>query len=121
MEKPPSRSIIPSQGGMWSDVALRIKLIGRLMLDGRVNFFLKLLPFSSIAYIIAPDIFPGPIDDALLTWVSVSLFLELCPSHVVAEHVNDLTSNESILENARTPKAAPPEDVIDGEVIDSDK
>jgi hypothetical protein len=121
MEKRPSRSIIPSQGGLWSDFALRLKLIGRLMLDRRVSFLIKLLPLGSLVYFIAPDLFPGPIDDALLTWIGASLFLELCPSNIVAEHVEDLTSNESILENARAPKADPSDDVVEGEVIDSDK
>ncbi len=121
MQNKPTRSIIPSQGGLWSELTLRVKLIGRLVLDPRVSFLVKLLPLGSLVYFVAPDFFPGPIDDALLTWLSFSLFLELCPSYVVAEHVAELTSNETLFQQAKNPKPGPDSDVVDGEVIDSDQ
>jgi uncharacterized membrane protein YkvA (DUF1232 family) len=123
MDKKPNRSLIPSQGGMFSDLVVRIKLIARLMADRRVSPWLKLLPIGALAYLISPiDLIPGglvpiigAVDDVAVIWFGVSLFIELCPPDVVHEHMNQLSSNNSIVDN-------PPHDgeVIDGEVTDID-
>jgi uncharacterized membrane protein YkvA (DUF1232 family) len=123
MDKKPNRSLIPSQGGMLSDLVVRIKLIARLMADRRVSPWLKLLPIGALAYLISPiDLIPGAIapiigavDDVAVVWFGASLFIELCPPDVVREHMNQLSSDNSIVDN-------PPHDgeVIDGEVTDID-
>jgi len=92
MDDKGSRSIIPKSGGVFHELALRIKLIVRLMGDRRVNPLVKLLPVGALAYWIIPDIAPGPIDDALLIWLGTYLFVELCPPEVVKEHMHALTS-----------------------------
>jgi len=97
-EKKPTNIIIPSQGGVLRDLVLRIKLILRLMGDRRINFFLKLLPVASIAYLISPiDAISIPIvgalDDAAVLWLGSYLFLELAPHNVVQEHLKRLASN----------------------------
>lgn len=105
---------LPPQNGLFQEVTTRGKLVLRLMGDGRVNFLLKLIPFASLAYFIFPDIMPGPIDDAVLIWLSTYLFVELCPPEVVQYHINDLSG----FPPAQQPPAEPQGDVIDGEVID---
>ena len=86
------RPIIPSKaGGVFQDLATRVKLILRLMADSRVNPLLKLLPIGSLVYLLAPDIAPGPIDDAAVIWLGAYLFVELCPPEVVKEHMDALT------------------------------
>ena len=85
------RDIIPSSGGVFQDLAMRIKLILRLIADPRVNLLLKVIPIGTVVYLIMPDLAPGPIDDAALMWAGLYLFVELCPSYVVAEHMADLT------------------------------
>jgi uncharacterized membrane protein YkvA (DUF1232 family) len=100
-EKKPANIIIPSQGGVWRDLVLRIKLIARLMRDQRVNFFLKLLPVASLVYLIWPaDLLPGlalpvigALDDAAVLWLGSYLFLELAPPNVVQEHLKQLSGN----------------------------
>jgi uncharacterized membrane protein YkvA (DUF1232 family) len=121
MDKKPNRGLIPSQGGMFSDLVVRIKLIARLMADRRVSPWLKLLPIGALAYLISPiDLIPGGIapiigavDDVAVVWFGASLFIELCPADVVREHMNQLTSNNDMVDN-------PPPDgeVVDGEVTD---
>jgi hypothetical protein len=81
-----------NQGGFFNDLATRAKLIIRLMMDGRVNPLLKLLPIGTLLYFVIPDIVPGPIDDALVIWVGTFLFVELCPQAIVQEHMDDLNS-----------------------------
>jgi len=86
------RTLIPSEGSMFADLALRLKLIGRLMMDPRVSPLLKLLPVGSLVYLLVPDLLPGPIDDAAVIWGGLYMFIELAPAHVVEEHVKELTS-----------------------------
>jgi hypothetical protein len=92
MDDKGSRSVIPKTGGMFHELALRAKLIVRLMGDRRVNPLVKLLPVGALAYWVIPDIAPGPIDDALLLWLGTYLFVELCPPAIVKEHMHALTS-----------------------------
>jgi len=100
-DKTPNKLMVPPKGGMLRDFVKRLKLIGKLMGDRRVNFFLKLLPVASIAYLISPvDLVPGMVlpvigvlDDAAILWIGSTLFVELCPPTVVEEHMKELTSN----------------------------
>jgi uncharacterized membrane protein YkvA (DUF1232 family) len=111
-----SNKLMVPQGGVLRDFILRLKLIGRLMSDSRVNFFLKLIPVASLAYLISPvDLAPGVVlpvigvlDDAAILWIGSTLFVELCPPDVVNEHQKQLTSN--VIEDMG--------DVVDAEVTD---
>lgn len=123
MDKRTAGNIIPSQGNIFQDFALRSRLILRLMADGRVNFLLKLLPIGALAYLISPvDFIPaavapiiGTADDIAIVWMGMYLFLEMCPPGVVREHLRNLLGSEI------TPESKPSNDegdIIDGEVTD---
>ena len=93
------KKIVVPQGGMMKDLVRRLKLITRLMGDGRVNFFTKFLPLASLAYLFWPiDAIALPIigalDDAAILWIGSTLFVELCPTDVVNEHMQDLAVDE---------------------------
>jgi hypothetical protein len=95
MNDEPRRDLVPSGGGgggVFYDLALRIKLIFRLLADRRVSPLLKLLPLGSLLYLLAPDLVPGPLDDAAMVWLLAYLFVELSPPEVVEEHLRHLTS-----------------------------
>jgi uncharacterized membrane protein YkvA (DUF1232 family) len=114
-DKKPVKIMVPPQGGMLRDIVTRLKLIGRLMGDRRINFFLKFLPLASVAYLIWPiDAIALPIigvlDDAAVLWIGSTLFVELCPPDVVQEHMNELASN---LDDSSG-------DVVDAEATDVD-
>ncbi len=109
-------------GGVLRDLVMRLKLILRLMGDKRVNFFLKLLPIASLAYLISPvDLAPGialpvigALDDAAIVGLGAYLFVELCPPDVVREHMKQLTSNLD--------PASAADEIVDAEATDiSDK
>lgn len=89
-QNPPK--LTPSSGGAFQGLALRIKLILRLMADPRVSLLLKLIPVGSIAYLFIPDLVIGPLDDAAVVWIGFTLFVELCPPEIVEEHMNSLRS-----------------------------
>ena len=109
--------LIPRDTRFLSSITNRIKLIYRLMMDPRVNALLKVLPLSSLVYFIFPDLMPGPIDDAVMLWLSTYLFVELCPPDVVDEHMHEI--NRVITGEFRDTDPNDDE-IIDGEVVDID-
>ena len=106
------RKIIPTKGGVFSDLATRIKLVIRLIGDPRVSPFLKILPIGSVLYFLIPDLAPGPIDDVAVIWLGSYLFVELCPPEVVQEHMQAL--NQIVPGEWKNPEQ-PEGDVIEGE------
>ena len=91
-----SRGLLPSKGKGIVDITFnRVRLIGRLLLDKRISLLLKLLPMSSLVYLVMPDLFPvNPIDDAMIIWLGAYLFVEWCPEEIVAEHQRALSGNQ---------------------------
>lgn len=91
-----NKKVIREDSGFFNDIGNRIKLIFKLIMDPRVNIFIKLIPVASLVYLIIPapippDIIPLPIDDALIIWLATYLFVELCPEDIVNEHKQALT------------------------------
>jgi uncharacterized membrane protein YkvA (DUF1232 family) len=118
-EKKPGDLMVTPSGGFLHEFAIRLKLIGRLMGDSRVNFLLKALPIASIIYLISPvDLsflvayIPGitALDDIAIISLANYLFVELCPPYVVQEHMKSLTSNMD--------SAPASEEIVDAESTD---
>jgi hypothetical protein len=104
-------------GGFFQDIGTRIRLIIRLMRDKRVSFFLKLLPLSTLLYLVVPEFMPV-IDDALIMWLGTYLFVELCPDEIVDEHMRSLQKKLA----AATPQPSPGEPpVVDAEFTEVDE
>jgi len=113
---------LPQNRGFFQDLTLRIKLIMRLLGDGRVNPLLKLLPIGSLVYLVVPDIAPGPIDDAAVIWLATYLFVELCPPTVVQEHLEALNATRKVMDSYQeTSQPGEQGEVIDGEIVEEDK
>lgn len=81
--------------GFFSNLNKQLKLILRLMADGRVNPLLKLLPVGALIYLIWPFDIPGPFDDAVVLGLGLYTFVELCPNDVVEEHRAALDAKDS--------------------------
>lgn len=116
-DKPP-KQIGPPSGDFFTSLALRTRLFLRLMRDRRVNLLLKAIPFAGLFYLLFPLDIPTPIDDAVVLWVGVNIFMELCPPEVVAEHeqaLNGILSGES---RAAVKDDQGDENVIEGEFYD---
>lgn len=119
-EKKPGNLMVAPSGGFMRDFANRIKLIARLLGDNRVNFFLKILPVATIAYLIWPidlvSVIPGiaALDDIAIVSLGNYLFVELCPPNVVQEHMKAITATSS--------STSAQDEIVDAEVKDiSDK
>jgi hypothetical protein len=120
-EKPDRKIMFPQSGGFFQGLTLRIKLILRLLGDGRVNPLLKLLPIGSLVYLVVPDIAPGPIDDAAVIWLATYLFVELCPPEVVQEHLDGLKATRKVMDSYQeTSQTEGQGEIIDGEIVDGD-
>lgn len=70
------------------------RLVIGLLMDRRVPIGLKLVLPAAVAYIVSPwdlvpDFFPalGRIDDLVVAFLAVAIFLALAPREVVAEHL----------------------------------
>ncbi len=114
-DKKPNNLMVPAKGGMIHDLVVRLKLILRLMGDGRVNFLLKALPVASLAYLFFPfdmiSMIPGvsALDDVAIVSLGAYLFVELCPPAVVQEHMNQLSAESG---------SAGSTDIVDAETTD---
>jgi hypothetical protein len=116
MSENKDRKIISVSGGMLNDLAIRIKLILRLMADSRVHPLLKLIPVGSFLYLIFPDLLPGPVEDVAIIWLGTYLFVELCPPEVVQEHMEALKQVVPAQWNEAQEGSAPAEpQIIEGE------
>lgn len=85
--------------GLLSEILKQGRLILRLLTDGRVPIWPKLIIPATIAYVISPiDLLSDPmlglgqVDDIAVFLIGLKLFVELCPSHIVQEHLEDLSS-----------------------------
>ena len=75
------------ENGTPRGLGSQVKLILRLLRDGRVNPLLKLLPVAALIYLVSPlDAAIPVIDDAVVLGLGMYAFVELCPAEVVAEH-----------------------------------
>jgi uncharacterized membrane protein YkvA (DUF1232 family) len=85
--------------GLLAATAKQARLILRLLRDRRVPVWPKFIIPATIAYIVSPiDLLADPIlglgqiDDVAVFFIGMKLFVELCPTHIVREHLDDLSS-----------------------------
>jgi hypothetical protein len=116
-----NHKIVPRSGGFFQDLTNRFRLVGRLIMDPRVNPFLKILPFGTLIYVFSPiDLLSlNPLDDAFIIWAGTTLFVELCPPEVIEEHMQAL--NRIMKGQWKDFRAAAPEvEVVEGEFYEVD-
>ncbi len=77
------------------------RLVWPLLRDPRVPFPIKLVPPAALLYLffpvdLVPDFFPalGQLDDLTVLFLSLLLFVRLCPEEVVREHVRPTTPRQ---------------------------
>lgn len=117
------RAVTQRSGGFFQDLTDRFRLISRLMVDSRVNIFLKILPVGTLVYALWPMDVPGPIDDVFVIWLGTTLFVQLCPPDVVEEHLRSLSGRKTGASSVGWKDFQSPhqqENIIDGEYYEAD-
>jgi len=78
-------------GGFISDVILKIRLVMKLIQDDRIDIWIKAIPVFSLIYLVVPiDLLIGPIDDAIVLYIGMDLFISLCPQDIVKGYLENL-------------------------------
>ena len=78
-------------GGFISDVILKIRLVMKLIQDDRIDIWIKAIPVFSLIYLVVPiDLLIGPIDDAIVLYIGMDLFISLCPQDIVNGYLENL-------------------------------
>ena len=98
----------------------RLSLSWRLMADRRVGIVHKLIPPLAVLYILSPidfvpDIFLpfGYIDDIGIGILALEFFIQMAPSDVVREHLNELKSR--FVDNSQEQGQQQSGNVVEGE------
>lgn len=88
--------------GFLADLFLKFRLMFRLLADPRVDWFFKLIPFGTFVYLIMPlDFLFGPIDDAVIIYAGIEIFLQLCPQEILQEHLDTLKAKRNSETNSQ--------------------
>jgi uncharacterized membrane protein YkvA (DUF1232 family) len=98
MPKPTPSHDFKESAGFLEGLLKQGRLSWRLLRDGRVPGWVKLIPVAGLLYLLSPvDIIPdfllpglGEIDDVVLLLLAAKVFVDLSPPHVVSEHLADL-------------------------------
>ena len=94
-------------GGFISDVILKIQLVIKLIQDDRIDIWVKAIPVFCLIYLVVPiDLLIGPIDDAIVLYFGMDIFIGLCPQDIVNEYIMNLKGQS---------KSSSDEEVIDVE------
>ena len=103
--------------GILAEIIKNIKLIWRLLNDGRISPWLKMIIPATLLYLlfpadIVPDIVPGlgQLDDIAVILLGLKFFVEMCPEEIVRQHLDELASVASpwrVVEEDETPEAEP--------------
>lgn len=91
-------SDIQESAGFLGGVVRQVRLGWRLLNDGRVPGWVKLIPFAGLIYFLSPiDLIPdlmlpglGEVDDVVVLLLALKMFVDLSPPGVVREHLEAL-------------------------------
>jgi len=113
----PPRQPIKYRPSVFVRIANYLKLFWRLLLDPRVSILLKMIPFGALVYGISPLDWAIPVvDDLVILFLAIYLFVELCPEDIVNVHRQSI---EGVLEgkarDAQDDEKIAEEDLLEGE------
>ena len=84
--------------GFLGGLVKQSRLAWRLLRDSRVPGWVKMIPFAGLLYFLSPiDLIPdmaipglGEIDDLVVLLLALKMFVDLSPTSIVREHLEDL-------------------------------
>ena len=119
MSKYTPSSELNETAGFLGGLVKQGRLAWRLLRDGRVPDWVKMVPFAALLYFLSPiDLIPdmalpgiGEIDDLVILLLALKMFVDLSPGSIVREHLDDLFGMQT---NARQPAEPSTPTTIDG-------
>lgn len=98
MGKSSPSSDMQQTAGFLGGLVKQVRLAWRLLQDGRVPGWVKMIPFAGLLYFLSPiDLIPdwvlpglGEVDDVVLLVLAMKMFIDLSPPGIVREHLEDL-------------------------------
>jgi uncharacterized membrane protein YkvA (DUF1232 family) len=98
VSKSTSPSDLQETAGLFGGLIKQARLAWRLLKDERVPGWVKLIPTAALIYFLSPiDLIPdlalpglGEVDDIMMLLIALKMFLDLSPSNIVREHLEDL-------------------------------
>ncbi len=113
---------VTQQVGVFKSLVNRGRLAFRLIKDGRVPIYLKVLPALAVLYVVSPlDLIPdiaiglGQLDDIGILLAGIEGFIALCPQYVVDEHLAEINGIDTYTAPAGDMPSAKAGETIDGE------
>ena len=113
---------VTQQVGVFKSLVNRGRLAFRLLKDGRVPIYLKVIPAVALLYVISPlDFIPdvaiglGQLDDIGVILAGIEGFIALCPQYVVDEHLAEINGIDSYTATTGDTPNAKAGETIDGE------
>lgn len=114
-----SQSSVQETAGFVGNLVRQGRLVWRLLQDRRVPTWLKLIPAAAVVYFLSPiDLLPdlmlpglGELDDLAILFVALKTFVELAPSGVVREHLEQIMGRPRGEAQGPGAAAEPPIDV----------
>jgi uncharacterized membrane protein YkvA (DUF1232 family) len=111
------RQPIKYRANVFVRIANYLKLFFRLLKDQRVSFLLKLIPLGSSLYVLSPiDRFVPVVDDLVIMFLGIYLFIEFCPEDIVNAHRRAI---EGVLEG-QWRAAQDQDEIADEDIIDAE-
>jgi uncharacterized membrane protein YkvA (DUF1232 family) len=108
-----SSSNLNETAGFVGGLLKQSRLAWRLLRDGRVPGWVKIIPFASLLYLVFPlDLIPelvlpglGELDDLAVLLLALKLFVDLSPAAIVREHLQNLYGMPKGTRHAAEPTA----------------
>ena len=102
MSKSTSSFELQESAGFVGGMIRQARLAWRLLNDSRVPGWVKLIPLFGVLYFLSPiDLIPdlmlpglGEVDDVVMILLALKVFVDLSPSGVVREHLDDLLGKQ---------------------------
>lgn len=115
MSEKRSASDLQNKAGFVGGLIHQARLAWRLFTDGRVPGWVKFIPVAALLYFLSPiDLIPdlalpglGEVDDVVILLLALKLFVDLSPSGIVRQHVEDLFGIRSDAPSADGPGTEP--------------
>ena len=110
-----SKSDLDQAAGSLGNLLKQARLVWRLLQDGRISGWVKLIPVAGLVYLVSPvDLFPdimvpglSQLDDLAVILLSLKMFVDLSPPGIVREHLQDLTGRGRETRVAGNPPSDP--------------